>query len=123
MLALALAKLAPTSSNAFEDWHAMRKHFSRGGDRRNVEVDHCIRRRQSTIRIFAPLEIEGALGGSEGHPREGVTIANKRLAGVQASLQRLDSLPAVCRKQQVHSRIICAKGMYRVRCARKSHAG
>ena len=111
MLALALAKLAPTSSNAFEDWHAMRKHFSRGGDRRNVEVDHCIRRRQSTIRIFAPLEIEGSLGGSECHPREGVPIANKRLAGVQARLQRLDSLPAVCRKQQVHSRIICAKGM------------
>jgi hypothetical protein len=89
----------------------MRVQLSRGGDRRNVEVDHCIRRRQSTIRIFAPLEIEGSLGGSECHPREGVPIANKRLAGVQARLQRLDSLPAVCRKQQVHSRIICAKGM------------
>ena len=110
-----LAQRAPAPLRHKRPKQACNGEGRRGRDRRNVEVDHCVRRRQSPIRIFAPLKIKGPLGSGKGHPRERVPIANKRLASVQARLQRLDSLPAVCRKQQMHCGVICANGTRRVR--------
>ena len=116
------AERRPLCDTRAPNRHAMASMRGRGRDRRNVEVDHCVRRRQSPIRIFAPLEIEGPLGSGKGHPRESVPIANERLAGVEARLQRLDSLPAVCREEQVHGGVICANGARWVRDAPQGSA-
>lgn len=75
--------------------------------RRYVEVDNGIGRRQAPVGVLAPLEVESALGSSEGNPREGVSIAHERLSRLQTGLERLDRLPPIRRKKKVHSSVVC----------------